>query len=139
MMGVRSEAEVLKHGIIPALTAELSGDSDARLPDIRLGAALTALFAPMGVRAEGRLYPYDLGVSGQWRVRPYLALGATAFLKSGHVGGRGGVGAALQRGAVQLFADAAYERFFSRGATYYSEPNAVLFSLGVGWSPFQSR
>jgi len=83
MIGLRGEAELLKGGFTPSLTAELSGGSDARLPDVRLGAALTALFRPMGVRAEGRLYPYDLGIPGKWRVRPYLALGATYFLSSG--------------------------------------------------------
>jgi N-acetylneuraminic acid mutarotase len=139
MLGVRGEAEVLKQGFTPALTAELVGDSDARLPDVRLGVAFTALFRPMGLRAEGRLYPYDLGASGQWRVRPYLSLGATYFLKSGSVGARGGVGAALQLGAIQLFADAAYERFFTPSDAYYYEPNAVVISLGVGWSPFSRR
>jgi hypothetical protein len=42
-------------------------------------------------------------------------------------------------GTVQLFADAVYERFFTRGGTYYYEPNAVLLSLGVGWSPWGRR
>ncbi|HVG58422.1 MAG TPA: kelch repeat-containing protein, partial [Hyalangium sp.] len=77
MVGLRGEAELLKRGVTPSLTAELSGDSNARLPVVRWGAALTALFRPMGMRAEGRLYPYDLGPPGRWRVRPYLALGAT--------------------------------------------------------------
>ncbi len=139
MVGLRSEAELLKRGLIPSLTAELSGSSNARLPDVRLGAALTALFRPMGVRAEGRLYPYDLGPPGEWRVRPYLALGATYVLTSGGLGGRGSLGATLQFRQFQLFADAAYERFFTSDSTYYYEPQAVLVSLGAGWSPFGQR
>jgi hypothetical protein len=121
MIGLHSEVELLKRGFTPALTAELS--------NVRLGAVLTAVFRPMGVRAEGRLYPYDLG-----RVRPYLTLGATYLPNSHGLGGRAGLGVALQLGSLQLFTDAAYERFSSRGDTYYYEPKAVLVSLGVGWS-----
>jgi hypothetical protein len=139
MIGLRSEAELFKQGITPALTAELSAGSNARLPEVRLGAALTALFLPMGVRAEGRLYPYDLSTSGTWRLRPYLALGTTYFPRSGSLGGRGSLGAALQLGSLQLFADAAYERFSTSSDTHYYEPNAVLLSLGAGWSPFRGR
>jgi hypothetical protein len=139
MLGLRSEAELLKRGFIPSLTAELSGDSNASLPDVRLGAAFTALFQPLGLRAEGRLYPYDLGPPGKWRVRPYLALGTTYVLASGGMAARGSVGGALQLGRLQLFADAAYERFFTANETYHYEPRAVLVSLGVGWSPFSGR
>jgi hypothetical protein len=49
------------------------------------------------------------------------------------------VGAALQFGRFQLFADAAYERFFTSENTYYYEPQAVLISLGAGWSTFRPR
>ena len=49
------------------------------------------------------------------------------------------MGAAFSSGSLQLFADAAYERFFTPDTTYYYEPQAVLFSLGVGWSPFSER
>jgi hypothetical protein len=139
MLGLRSEAELLKGGISPSLTAELSEGSNARLPEVRLGAALTALFLPMGVRAESRLYAYDLGPAGRWRVRPYLALGATYVLASGGVGGRGSLGATLQFKHFQLFADVAYERFFTSDDTYYYEPHAVHVSLGAGWRPFARR
>jgi hypothetical protein len=52
---------------------------------------------------------------------------------------RGSLGAALQFSQFQLFADAAYERFLTTHATFYYEPQAVLISLGVGWSPFSRR
>lgn len=139
MVGLRSEAELIKRGITPSLVAELSHGSSARLPDVRLGAALTLLIRPMGVRAEGRIYPYDVDSLGAWRIRPYLALGSTYVLSSGGLGGRGGVGAALQVGRLQLFADVAYEKFFTSQGIYRYEPRAVLISLGAGWSTSRRR
>jgi hypothetical protein len=118
VLAVRGEGDIAGRAIALAVAAELSGR--------RFGGALTVLIVvpTPGFRAEGRYYPVDLG-----RVRPYLALGATVFAPD--VGIRGAAGAQVRFGQLQLFADAAYERFVNPRPK--DNPNAVLISVGAGW------
>lgn len=132
-VGLRGEAEVLRRGLVPALTLEVSGNQEARLPQVRWGAALTAILQPnSAVRAEARLYPQDLHLP-VGRLSPYVSLGATTFLNGALLGGRAALGVSLRTGSLLFSADAAYERLLN--PLPRREPQALLFSLGIGWSP----
>ncbi|HEX5752830.1 MAG TPA: kelch repeat-containing protein [Archangium sp.] len=133
MVGLRGEAEVVRFAVVPSLMAELA-QAPMEGAGSGFGGALTVVLQSSPVlRAEGRLYPYDIqGASLGW-IRPHVLLGVTALVPEGSVGGRAGVGVGLQTGAFRLFADVAYERFLN--ATAGRQSDALLFSLGAGWSP----
>ncbi len=117
VVGLRGEMDVARVSPTPAVQVELSTR--------RFGAAVTALVQPnFGVRAEGRFYPVELGA-----LRPYLGLGATAFIPA--VGGRVVAGAAYRFSSLQLSLDFAYEHFFNPAPGFFG--NAVVAGLGVGW------
>ncbi|HYO52187.1 MAG TPA: kelch repeat-containing protein [Archangium sp.] len=133
MVGLRGEAEVVRFAVVPSLMAEMAqAPKEGAGPGF--GGALTVVLQPSpAVRAEGRLYPYDIqGASLGW-IRPHVLLGVTALVPEATVGGRVGVGVGLRTGAFSLFADVAYERFLN--ATAGRQSDALLFSLGAGWSP----
>lgn len=131
MAGVRGDGDVVGRGFSPGVTAELSGK--------RFGGALTVLLGSAassngqsqifpGLRAEARVFPAEFGI-----VRPYLAAGATVFAPD--VAARGALGLAVRFGSLQLFADAAYERFFNARANDGNfSPDAVLLGAGAGWA-----
>jgi hypothetical protein len=122
VVGVRGEADVFGPALVGAVTAELSGRY--------LGAALSVIpKATPGFRLEARAYPIELS-----RVRPFLCAGVTAFITS--IGVRGGVGAAVRIGHVQIFFDVAYERYVAsfRPPDEVYNTNALLLSLGAGWA-----
>lgn len=121
VVGLRADVDALRAlrgAFAPAVTVAWSNRT--------FGAAVAA-FAQRspGVRVEGRYYPLELG-----QVRPFAALGAAAFLTG--VGGRVGGGAEVKLGAIHLFADVGYERFFLGDATRYLE-NAVVLGVGAGY------
>ncbi len=136
---LRLETELQLLRILPALGVEYASKLDDRQPSPQLGIALTALLQPrprLGLRAEGRLYPVGLH-SGLGPLHPYVLLGATAFPEEEVLSGRAGLGFHLRLGSFLLFTDAAYEHFLNPAPKH--QPNAVLLSLGVGWSPVSSR
>jgi hypothetical protein len=80
---------------------------------------------PVGIRLEGRLHPLYLGP-----VRPYFALGSTAFLPELSL--RGALGADLYLGRFLLEADFAFEHYPSPADTRRS--TAMIASLGIGFT-----
>jgi hypothetical protein len=119
MLAARADFELLGRSFVGGVQLELSGRY--------LGLALDVIAKVLpGLRLEGRYYPFTLG-----RVRPMVAVGATAF--STGVGLRGALGATVRFGHVQVFADVAYERFFQFEAGTF-EPNVILLGLGAGWA-----
>ncbi|MFL5320078.1 MAG: hypothetical protein ACJ790_10525 [Myxococcaceae bacterium] len=117
MAGVRGDADVLGAGVLPGITAELSGK--------RFGGAITVLARNLpGVRLEGRFFPFELG-----RVRPFVALGSTAFNTG--IAARGAVGAELRFGNLRVFGDVAFERFLNAEPDRFE--NSALVGLGLGW------
>ncbi len=133
MVGLRAEAEVRHSALVPSVSAELA-HAPGTGSGPGWGGALTLVAQPSpAVRAEARLYPYDVQAPGFTWIRPQVLLGATTFLPAGVVAGRLGVGVGLHTGNLRLFTDVAYERVLDPAQGH--EPNAVLFSLGVGWSP----
>lgn len=78
------------------------------------------------VSREGRFYPVVIG-----SVRPYLGAGATVFAPD--VAARGAVGAEVQFGSVQLFADAGYEHFFGANAAGVNwTADSLVLGAGAG-------
>ena len=117
MAGVRGDADVLGVGVLPGITAELSGK--------RFGGAITVLARNLpGVRLEGRFFPFELG-----RVRPFVAVGSTAFNTG--ISARGALGAELRLGNLRIFGDVAFERFLNPDQGRL--PNAALVGVGLGW------
>jgi hypothetical protein len=135
-VGVRGEVDVLglntTFSATPAVSVGYTWE--------QRGGALTLLAQPSpGLRAEGQLHPFIMG----W-VRPYARVGATAFFREqtaqgdatfvGGLSGRAVLGVDLQwNSRMFVFADVAYERFFTGGERY--GPQSVLFSIGVGLFP----
>jgi MYXO-CTERM domain-containing protein len=118
LVGVRGEVEFAGKSLAPAVMAELSGK--------RLGVLVAVVIGPTpGFRAEGRVYPIDLG-----RLRPYVGVGGTVFAPA--VGLRGAAGAEVRFGQLHLFADGAFEYFVNSDAATHN-PYAVLVSAGAGW------
>jgi hypothetical protein len=133
-VGLRGEVEMLRPNFVPALTVEIGPPLAVKHDELRLGGALTVLIQPSpGVRAEARLFlPFSLDLPAIGLLQPHALLGATTFVPTLTVGARAGLGAGLQMGPVQIFADAAYERFLNPAPGYRSD--ALLLSVGAGWS-----
>lgn len=135
-VGVRCEVDVLGFDATSSFTPAVSLGYTQK----NLGGVLTVLMqSSPGVRLEGQYHPFTLG----W-VRPYARLGTTAFFREqgaqgertflGGVSGRGGIGLDLRCfSRASVFADAAYERFFTGSQRYRSQ--SALFSVGVNWFP----
>jgi hypothetical protein len=103
--------------VLPAVTVQLSGK--------RFGGAITLLARNLpGVRLEGKFFPFEIG-----RVRPFVALGSTAFNTG--IAARGSLGAELRLGNLRIFGDVAFERFLNPDPDRL--PNAALVGLGAGW------
>ncbi|WP_157232391.1 OmpW family outer membrane protein [Hyalangium minutum] len=135
-LSVRGEVDVPGLGV----TRSISSVVGLGYTKERMGGLVGVLVQPTpGLRAEWQYHPINLG----W-VRPYAGVGATAFFLEenaegtntvfGGVSGRGVLGVDVQwNSRMFVFADVAYERFFTGGERYRSE--AVLFSIGVGLFP----
>jgi hypothetical protein len=141
-VGARVEAAPLKPSL--ALSVRVEGDVwgtmgvapavQAALRYGPVGVALTGIVVPwFGARVEARVLPLPRG-----RLNPWLAAGATFFMKPRYVGtggpllyARAALGLAVAFGHFELLADAAAE-YALVARLAYSEV-ALVVSGGVGW------
>lgn len=116
-VSARGEVEGLKRALALAIGAAIQNE--------RFGAAVSVIVQPRpGLRAEGRFYPLKLGP-----MRPYIALGSSAFIPV--MGVRAVAGVDLTFSRLRLFCDLAFEHFFNSDEAH--EANALLLSAGAGW------
>ncbi len=117
-LGVRAEFDILGPRVAPAITVEFSHKW--------IGAAATFIIkGSPGARLEARFFPFYKG-----RVRPWLAVGATAFPTG--VALRGALGTAVRFGNLHVFLDAGYERFVVAADGFLFD--AVVMGGGVAWA-----